>query len=166
MKPAVLIITTLLVSAPLVAVADSGGEGPVELNEAGLDAITAGSISVPPTAALSALADASGDFAMTGTNAVTYVQDKPTPLVWGYASDWITAARGLATATTIGPDSTLETRVLTTPEAAAPNPYGGTINYTHRVLNTEITVFAQVRPGGPLLDWFHYRATNIWGFPD
>ena len=161
MKPAVLIITTLLASQSFVALADSTDEGPLELTEAGMDAVTAGSISVPPNAAVQALSDAVGDFAITGTTTGTYVQNKPATLMFGSAPVWITAARGVATATSTGPNAGRATQVITTPEAAAPNPYGGTINYTKSVLGTEISVFAQVRPGGPLLDFFHHRVQSI-----
>ena len=131
MKPVLSIITTLLVSLPLVAAADSADEGPFELTEAGMDAVTAGSISVPPSAAVSVLADATG---------------------------------GTATATSTGPTSGRSTDIATTPEvaaAAAINPYAATINWTRKILGTEISAFSQVAPGGVLLDFWHYRRLTI-----
>ena len=164
MKSGVLIITSLLVSHPFVAAADSADEGPFELTEAGMDAVTAGSISVPPSAAVNALADATGDLTITGTSAGTFIQNSPVPLAFGSAPAWVTAVGGTATATSIGPTSGRSTDIVTTPEvaaAAAINPYAATINWTRTILGTEISAFAQVAPGGPLLDFFHHRVKSI-----
>ena len=164
MKPVLSIITTLLVSLPLVAAADSADEGPFELTEAGMDAVTAGSISVPPSAAVSVLADATGDFTMTGTSAGTYIKSSPATLMFGSAPAWVTAVGGTATATSTGPTSGRSTDIATTPEvaaAAAINPYAATINWTRKILGTEISAFSQVAPGGVMLDFWHYRRINI-----
>lgn len=161
MKTAVLIITSLLASYPFLAAADAVEEGPFELTEAGMDAITAGSVSGPPSAAVAAFSDAMGDFVITGTSASSYVQNSPTALQFGSAAAWIAAMRGTASATSSGGTSSRSTDVNSTADPSAPNPYGGTINYTRNVLGTEISVFAEVRPGGHLLDFWHAQVNGL-----
>lgn len=163
MKPAAILITTVLAAAPFMASAD-GADGPIELNATGLDAVTAGSISVPPSAAVNVLSDATGNFAITGTSAGTYLKHSPVTLMFGSAPAWVSAVGGTATATSTGLGSTRSTNIATTPEvatAAAINPYAATINWTRNILGTEISAFAQVAPGGALLDFWHFRRTNI-----
>ncbi|MCB1800535.1 MAG: hypothetical protein KDI82_02490 [Gammaproteobacteria bacterium] len=162
-KPAAIFITALIAAQPFAASADEAA-GPIELNEMGLDAVTAGSISVPPSAAVNVLSDATGDFAMTSTSSGTFIKHTPVSLMFGYAPVWVTAQRGTATATSTGATADQSTSIATTPEvatAAAINPYAATINWTRKILGTEISAFAQVAPGGPLLDFFHYRRSNI-----
>lgn len=162
-RPVVILMSALFATQPFAVAADDSS-GPIELNEMGLDAVTAGSISVPPSAAVNVLSDATGDFAITSTSSNTYIQNSPISLMFGYAPAWVTAIGGTATATSTGATADRSTSISTTPEvatAAAINPYAATINWTRRILGTEISAFAQVAPGGPLLDFFHYRRTTI-----
>ncbi|MCB1802190.1 MAG: hypothetical protein KDI82_10930 [Gammaproteobacteria bacterium] len=162
-KTALILMSAVFAVQPF-AVAAEDNSGPIELNEMGLDAVTAGSISVPPSAAVSVLSDASGDFAITSTSSSTYIQNSPVSLMFGYAPAWVTAVGGTATATSTGATADRSTSIGTTPEiatAAAINPYAATINWTRKILGTEISAFAQVAPGGPLLDFFHYRRSTI-----
>ena len=160
MKTAVLIVTGLLATHPFAAAADAADEGPIELTEASMDAVTAGSVSGPPSAAVAAFSDAFGNFTITGTSADTYVQNSPTRLQFGSAAAWIAAIRGTASATSSGGNSSRSTDVVST-SPSAPNPFGGTINYTKNVLGTEISVFAEVRPGGHVLDFWAAQISGL-----
>ena len=151
----------VLAAQPLAVSADSL-DGPVELNEHGLDAVTAGSVSVPPSVSIQALSEATGDFVMTNTRTTATVLGKPIPQQYGNLMDWLNIFGGTSLATSVGGDTT--TAVLTTPEAELShriNPYTNTISYNREFLNSEISVFAQYSPNGPLLDYTLWRQDRM-----
>lgn len=151
----------LLVGFCAGALAESA-DGAIELTEESMDAVSAaGSLLNPPSPALQALADAVGNVTLTGTSATAYVQDASTRQQFGSAAGYITAQRGVASATSTGRDSSRSTQIVVSPDALAPNPYGATISYTKNVLGTEISVFSQVRPGGYALEFFDHKIRNL-----
>lgn len=159
--PKVALGVLLISSFCSAALAESAG-GAIELSDESMDAVSAaGSLLNPPSPALQALSDAMGDFTITGTSATAYVQDASTPLPFGSAAGYIIAQGGTASATSNGSDSSRSTQIVVTPDALTPNPYGGTISYTKKVLGTEISVFSQVRPGGYALDFFDHKIRNL-----
>lgn len=186
-KAPFLMITTLLAAPPLAVSADNLEspvlaaqplalavsadrlDGPMELDEHGLDAVTAGSgVSVPPSVAVQALSEAAGAFVFTNTRTTATVQGVTVPLGYGSLLDWLNISGGMSMATAFGDGATTSTAVVAPPEAAlsqAINPFTNTINYTRKLLNSEISVFAQYSPNGPLLDYttWQWDRMNTWG---
>ena len=173
-----LTITTLLAAQPLAVSADNlegpvlaaaqplavsayNLEGPVELDAHSLDAVTAGSgVSVPPSASILALSDAVGEFVITNTRTTATVQGTPVPQQFGNLQGWLNVIGGTSLATAVGGNPSTSTEVLTSPETSlsqAINPFTNTINYTRKFINSEISVFAQYSPNGPLLDFTLWR---------
>ena len=161
-RPAI-ILGVLLAGYSVGPLAGQAADGVIELNAGSMDGVTAAGSSLlnPASAALQALADAQGDLTLTGTSANTYIQDASTRQQFGSAAGYILAQLGTASATSTGAGANQSTQIATTPDANAPNPYGGTIDYTRSVLGTEISVFSQVRPGGYGLDFFHHKINNL-----
>jgi hypothetical protein len=121
-------------------------EGPLELNAAQMDNVTAGGFQISlPTVGVSAFADALGRLPMVGTTTRTLVRDSRTPVQFGFGSNFVVASSALATATG---DSSRSTSTETSEDADEGRRVGKRINRTFRLGPTQITGFSSVTRTG------------------
>lgn len=148
MKTYALIAVGMLASYPLVALTQDYRQAAVELSAAQMDGVTAGMFQIPqPLASISALANATGRGAMTGTSTTALVRGRNTQVQFGYGTNYVIASGAVASATGDGSRSTSSS---SSDDSNGTTPLGRQINRTMTVGPTQVTVYSSVQPTGLL----------------
>jgi hypothetical protein len=148
MKTYAFIAVGILASYPLVALTETDQKEVVALSAAQMDGVTAGMFQIPePLVAVSALADATGRLALTGTNTSAQVRGFNTPTQFGHGTNWIIASSAVASATG---DGSRSTSVSSSDDTNGTTPLGHQISRTMTVGPTQVSVYSSVQPTGLL----------------
>jgi hypothetical protein len=148
MKTYALMAVGMLASYPLVALTQNNEQEAVALSAAQMDGVTAGMFQLPkPLASISALANATGRGAMTGTSTTAIVRGNNTPVQFGHGTNWVIASGAVASASGDGSRSTSSS---SSDDTNGTTPFGRQINRTMTVGPTQVTVYSSVQPTGLL----------------
>jgi hypothetical protein len=148
MKTYAIIAVGLLASYPLAALTQNDRQQAVELSTAQMDGVTAGMFQIPqPLVSISALADATGRGAMTGTSTTALVRSRNALVQFGHGANYVIASGAVASATGDGSRSTSSS---SSDDSNGTTPLGRQINRTMTIGPTQVTVYSSVQPTGLL----------------
>jgi hypothetical protein len=136
--------------------AQSDADGPLALNAAQMDNVTAGQLPVPVVTA-SALANATGQYTMSGTQTATWVSGGASPGSFTSAlAPYITATDASSGANATGPDAQSSAMVGSVNEQPFPDNsvLTSTIQYSNTFLGMTIAFQSTMKFGGAAVYWF------------
>lgn len=144
-----------LIAAHAITTSAHAADGPIALDAAGMDAVTAGSNLLPPTTTASrVLRDVVESFSSIGASTGgIYQEEDATAPDYSNAAAWYLANKGSRGGSAPGPGPGSAGTVI---------PSLGTVDYTRVNGGSDLTTFSQDVPGSHLRDFVHHNVQNQW----